>query len=296
MSNETVEAAMRTKLSYSPINDAHAIVEVVMFVQFAPGFGDSTIRKLTQIEHDLKDELPKATPIQRLAFSMLPQQGSQVMQQQLIGIEMQSMRRDGSLEWMLRTTENTIAVHCLDYSRWDTVWQKAKGYLDKAFKHLDGSESFVDAVGLKYIDRFLCNTAPEQSNLSDLFGSNNDLIFNRAFSMNSGSLWHCHTGWFENMNLNTADMKCLNQLNVDSSFKNINGNSKLVVTIDHSAIASIPQDKNGLSVLKKRNGSEELSFEDIMNELHRQNKAMMAKLLSKQMATAISLSARSEEA
>ena len=152
---------MHSKLSYSPINDAHAIVEVVMFVHFAPDFGESTIRKLIGVEHDLKDELPKVTPIQKFVFGVSPEHGSQIMQQQPIGIEMQSIRRDGSLEWMLRTTENTIAVHCLDYSRWDKVWQQAKGYLYKAFRHLEGSGSFIGSVGLKYIDRFLCDVDPE---------------------------------------------------------------------------------------------------------------------------------------
>lgn len=282
---------MRPKLSYSPINDAHAIVEVVMFVQFAPDFGESTIRKLIQIEYDLRDDLPKITPIQRLAFSVLPAQGPQIVQQQPVGIEMQSMRRDGSLEWMLRTTENTIAVHCLDYSQWDKVWQKAKDYLDKAFKYLDGSESFVAAVGLKYIDRFLCNVEPEQSHMSDLFDPDTDLIFKRAFS--TGPLWHCHTGWFDD--LSAAKMQCLNQLNVDAGFSNIHGNRKLVITVDHTAVAQMLPDKNGLSVLKQENGSDGLFFEDIMGELHQQNKAMMAKLLSKQMAKIISLRAHPED-
>jgi uncharacterized protein (TIGR04255 family) len=283
---------MRSKLSYSPINSAHAIVEVVMFVQFVPDFGESTIRKLVGVEHDLKDELPKVNPIQKFAFSMFPEHGSQIVQQQPIGIEMQSIGRDGSLEWMLRTTENTIAVHCLDYSRWDKVWQQAKGYLDKTFRHLEGSESFIASVGLKYIDRFLYDEEPEQASLSTLFRPDTNLVFKRAFL--SGPLWHCHSGWFEDLNVR-GGMKYLNQLNIDATLTNIYGNRRLVITVDHNAVAQVPQDKSSLSIVMKKNGSEGLLLDEIMGELHQRNKTMMSELLSKQMAKRINLRAKSEE-
>lgn len=277
---------MSSKLSYSPINEAHAIVEVVMFVEFAPPFGESTVRKLINIEHDLKEDLPGAKPVEFSVFSFGPDRGVQMARPRTIGVELQRVRPDGSLEWMLRTTENAISVHCLDYSRWNNIWARAKGYLDKAFRHLEGSDSFIASVGLKYIDRFVCNGDPEQSRLQDLFRKETDLICKRAFS--TGPLWHCHSGWFEDLRIS----KGLNQLNLDAALTNIKGHRKLVITVDHNAVAQIPQENSSLSLLKGTNGSDDFSFDAIMEELHERNNAVMAELLSEQMARRINLTSK----
>lgn len=270
---------MSSKLSYSAINEAHAIVEVVMFVEFAPPFGESTVRKLINIEHDLKGDLPGAKPVEFSVFSFGPDKGVQMARPRTIGVELQRVRPDGSLEWMLRTTENAISVHCLDYSRWNDIWARAKGYLDKAFRHLEGSDSFIASVGLKYIDRFVCNGDPEQTRLEDLFRKETDLICKRAFS--TGPLWHCHSGWFEDLRI--SNPKCLNQLNLDATLTNIKGHRKLVITVDHNAVAQIPPENSNLSLLP---------FDAIMEELHERNKAVMAELLSEQMARKINLTSK----
>ncbi|MCI0562739.1 MAG: TIGR04255 family protein [Nitrososphaera sp.] len=279
---------MNSTLSYSPINEAHAIVEVVMFVEFSPPFAESTIRKLIGIEHDVKSDFPKVSPVQMRVINVATDKITQILRDQTVGIELQSIRRDGSLEWMIRTTENAISVHCLDYSRWEDIWAQAKGYLDKAFRHLEGSDSFIASVGLKYIDRFVCNGDPEQSKLEDLFKKDTDLISKRAFS--TGPLWHCHSGWFEDLSI--SSVKCLNQLNLDATFTNIKRNRKLVITVDHNAIAKIPPENNGLSILKGTDGPDGLSLDVIMEALHDRNKAMMSDLLSEQMARRINLHAK----
>jgi uncharacterized protein (TIGR04255 family) len=282
---------MNPTLSYSPINEAHAIVEVVMFVEFAPPFSDSTIRKLISIEHDFTSVLPKVSPVQMRVLGIGPDKSTQILRDQTVGIELQSIRRDGSLEWMLRTTETAISVHCLDYSRWNDIWALAKGHLDKAFRYLEGSDSFIASIGLKYIDRFVCNVDPEQSNLADLFKKETDLLCTRAFS--TGPLWHCHSGWFENLPI--SSIKCLNQLNLDATFTNIKGNKRLVITVHHNAVAQIPPENNGLSILKgAANGSDGLSSDVIMEALHEQNKIVMGELLSEQMARRINLHATKE--
>lgn len=179
---------------FSPINKAHAIVEVVFFVQFVPDFSETAIRKLVGVEHDLKDELPKSSQIHKIetALKLGPEGPQGQFQEKLTGMELQSIKRDGSLDWMLRISENTISVHCLDYSTWEKVWQQARKYLYRAFKRVEGTSSFIAAIGLKYIDRFLYEGNEDEYNASGLFDPETDLIFRRAFS--STPLWHCHSG------------------------------------------------------------------------------------------------------
>ena len=135
------------KNAFSPINKAHAILEVVFYIQFAPDFAVSAIRKLMEIEHELKEELPKSSQINKFETTFGVGQDSQKGQfsEKTIGIELQRIGSDGSIKWMLRTTENVIAVHCLDYSTWDTVWECARKYFYKAFKRIDGESNFINS-------------------------------------------------------------------------------------------------------------------------------------------------------
>ena len=161
-------------LSYSPINKAHSIVETVFFIQFNKPFSDSTKSKLIAIGDDLKDQLPKSNLINKTAFKfdMSALNNSSVNEIEVVGIELQKTNDDGSLSWMLRIAEDIISVHCLDYTRWDDVWEKAKYYLNKSREHIGGRDNFISCIGLRYIDRFCYNGKPNESNLKELFKSN----------------------------------------------------------------------------------------------------------------------------
>ncbi|WP_442498237.1 TIGR04255 family protein [Methylobacter sp. sgz302048] len=276
------------KLSCFPINDAHAIVEVIIFVQFSPQFSKSTIQKLAAIEHDLKEDLPKANPLKKIAFQFnQAEHSSAVGLDELAGIELQRIKKDGSIEWMLRTTEDAIAIHCLDYTRWDNVWSQAEAYLQKAFMHIDGSNSFVSSIGLKYIDRFLYDSHAEKYDLSELFDRNTPHIVKTAFDHN---LWHCHSGWFEDLD----NLQCLNQLNIDSNYINIKGEKTLAISIDHNAIAIMNNDNNLYSIIEQ-NSNQVTKLNEIIYKLHLKNKEILTNLLSKEMLNRINLKFLSED-
>ena len=243
-------------------------------------FGASTIRKLLSVKEELKEQFPNSNPINKTAFKFDLAEGGQTFMNEAesVGIELQSTRADGSLDWMLRTAEDTISVHCLDYTRWDEVWQRAEAYLIKALGHIDGSDSFVSSIGLRCIDRFLHEDNPEQSDLTKLFNQDTPYIVKTAFT--HGPLWHCHSGWFEGLN----SLQCLNQLNVNADFANINGNKTLSITVDHNAIAIVEQNSN-----------QKMNLSSIMNQLHVKNKRLLIDLLTKQMAKRINLSLPTEE-
>lgn len=268
------------ELSYSPINNAHSIVETVFFIQFSPAFAPSTIRKLISVKEELKEQFPNSNPINKTDFKIDLVEGCQsvVNKTESVGIELQRTRADGSLEWMLRTAEDTISIHCLDYTRWNEVWQQAETYLIKALGHIEGSDSFVSSIGLRCIDRFLYEDDPEQSDLTKLFIRDTPYIVKTAFT--HGPLWHCHSGWFESLN----GLQCLNQLNVNADFANIKGNKTLSITVDHNAIAIVEQNSN-----------QKTNLSSTMNQLHVKNKRLLIDLLTKQMAKRINLSLPTEE-
>lgn len=273
---KTPTTLKKGELSYSPINNAHSIVETVFFIQFSPVFGASTRRKLISIRDELKGQFPKSNLINRTVLNFDPAEGGQTVMNEVepVGVELQRTSVDGSrLEWMLRITEDMVSVHCLDYTRWDEVWQQAETYLNKVFGYIDGSDSFVSSIGLRCIDRFLYKDDPEQSNLAELFKQDTPYIAKTAFT--HGHLWHCHSGWFESLD----DLQCLNQLNANADFANIDGNKTLSITVDHSATAIVEQNSNQTTALAL-----------IMSQLHDKNKRLLIDLLTEQMARRINLS------
>ena len=267
------------KLSFSPINGVHAIVEMAIFVNFSPEFSSSTINKLVFLKDDLKEFFPKVNNVEKMDFTIDGTHTS--ADKHLVGIELQKINLDGNIDWMLRTSENSISVHCLNYTQWDIVFADAIKYLKATFKYLEGSENFISNIGLMYIDRFICDKTPESSNLSELFNKDTDLVFKGAFG-SENKLWHSHTGWYEKLD----DMPCLNQLKTSASYANIKNSKKLVVTVDHSAIIT---GKNDTFVdYSEVNGSCQ-KLEGILGKLHDMNKRVLAELLTEQMSTQIKL-------
>ncbi|GFO76389.1 hypothetical protein BPLS_P4134 [Bathymodiolus platifrons methanotrophic gill symbiont] len=266
------------ELSFLPINGAHAIVEMALFVSFTPAFSLNTIKKLVLLGDDLKNSLPKANHVNRFELKIEDDQHTSFSDKVLGGIELQKINEDGSIGWMLRASENSISVHCLNYTLWASVFAEAFNYLKVAFKRLEGSDSLISSVGIMYVDRFVCNKDPSTSNLSELFQEESDWVFKGAFN-SKNKLWHNHIGWYEDL----GHMSCLNQLKTSASYVNINNNQKLVVTVDHSAIIS------GESNDFKEDGGSCEKLEEIMNKLHGMNKKVLGRLLTEQVSARINL-------
>ena len=271
---------------FIPINKAHAIVEVVWFIQFLGQFPKGALIKFSSLKEELADDLPKFSEMQKLSFAITPQ-GS-VAQQDLGGLEFQRIKKDGSLEWMLRIQDNSISVHCLDYSRWVNSWREASTYLYKALGKIEGPELPISLVGLKYIDRFVYDGSTDQFDISHLFQINSELLFSKAFT--AGPLWHCHTGWFDDVD--GSNLQCLNQLNIDATYTTIAGQRKHTTTIDHNALVRFPPgDDNHLQVIVGDSPNNETRLHKIMDTLHTKNKKILGSLLTQDVSERILLKA-----
>lgn len=273
---------------FKPINQAHAIVEVVFFHQFAPEFSDATLRRLSELEFELKDELPKATPIQKLEtrLEQTPEGRTSRLTEKPSGIELRRFNANGDVEWLLRITETTIAAHCLDYSTWEQVWPQAQHYLQQASAHLEGESNFLTAVGLKYVDRFLYEGPVSAYDPRLLFAEQSGQLPRQLLT--SQPLWHCHTGWFEP--LAGIGQDSLNQLNIDTIFVNLAGRRRHVTTIEHTAVVHLTGYDNAASenTADVEPQDDERSVQ-IMVNLHDHNKRLLQGLLNADMVRRINL-------
>jgi len=212
---------------FEPVNKAHAIVEMVLFFEFVPSLSANNIQRLLALRSELEEDLPSSDVLTSVQV-LLSDQGVK-QEAKTGGIELRRFKPDGSLEWLIRISETSVSIHCLEYTRWESVWSKVNDYADKVFSKLSGANVTISKIGLKYVDQFMFHGDMKTYDVTPLLKQDSPLLHPHAFR--SGSQWHCHTGWFEDAE---ALGQVLSQLNVDSTMASIQGNQHIVVVIDQT--------------------------------------------------------------
>lgn len=212
---------------FEPIHQAHAIAEMVMFFEFLPGLG-TNIERLLPLRSELEADFPASDLLEVVQFTFGAQPSS-APQSKAGGIELRRFKPDGSFEWLIRITPQSISIHCLEYTRWKYVWDKVNGYADRIFAKLAGIDVGISGIGLKYVDQFVFQGELDAYNADLLFRRESSLLHARAFS--SEVQWHCHTGWFQNAG---SLGEVLSQMNVESAITNVHTSQRAVVVIDHT--------------------------------------------------------------
>lgn len=283
-------------LSFQPINDAHAIVELVFFFNFSSDFKNESLSKLKVNLKNKHDKFIKDTPVYKLEHQVkINSQNNPSVdsKQTLSGFELESFDEDGSLDWGLSISDNKFLIHCLNYSTWEKVWKEAFSYISEVFETISDDDSFmISNFGLKYLDKFIYSKEIEDYSITDLFRSENDFITKNI--LESSNVWHCNSGWFEDLSKefvieDSYVFKCLNQLNVESNASNKDSN-EIIVTIDHGTFL-IPKrvetdnQKYGIEVNKINKDYFKKSFD----LLHSKNKNILKRLLANNMCERINL-------
>lgn len=265
---------------FEPINKAHAIAEMVVFFEFTPDLG-AVMPSLMGVKETLKERLPKQEEVRAYAVELIGDSGK--MNPLPAGLKLSRFRADGQPEWLVQIGGPSISIHCLDYSRWSDVWSEVRFYIAEIFSEIGAAQIGISAIGLKYIDRFLWSGKPEEYTAQSLLASNTDLLHGKAF--NSGSRWHCHTGWFDDA---LEGQEVLNQLNIDSGIGIANGRQTIILTVDHTQ-ALRRQGSNSISHFLDDPVSDDGPLSEMMAMLHKKNKNVLLSLLVADMAKRINL-------
>lgn len=221
-------------MQYEPINTAHAIVESIAFIQLQPDFSDEIIRMIIEAQNEI-DALPKKEPITGFLAQIVRDENGHSFNMQtprVVGQESKRFGSDASLQWMLRSTENAIAAHCLDYERWDDFAKTVEDYFSLIIHKILHENPIVVSFGLKVVDKFLFSGSPDNYNFEGLLNDSSPYI--AKINKNVGDRWHCHTGWFENAS--HKNFEILNQLNIDAARGIARKKPSHITTIDHNVI------------------------------------------------------------
>lgn len=273
--------------SFTPIHGSHAIVEAIAYVKVDPALTSKDIRLIMDLQNALKVELPKFNIVKKFESIYIKGQDGTIsnnVRESEVGVELQRIKPDGTVEWILRTDESSITMHCLDYQRWADFIEHVLKLFSVVIGKIKATESTVSSVGLKVIDNFLYQDHIESYRSDELF-KKNDYLTNHCFNVQEK--WHCHTGWFEKIPID--DGQCLNQLNIDALDKMIEGKKTPVTSIDHNVVIRC-QGKKSITLyalIESENGSSLL--EKYLTELHRINKNVLFSLLNPDMTKRINL-------
>lgn len=185
-------------MGWKPVHEAHAIDRVHVVVQFNNPLTDKLLAKLTS---------SVVANFRSLGFEELTRADSaiqNIMVPAQTGVVMPEITQNG---WILKRTsadklmeeagfrDSIFSYMSTEYGRWGNLvsrfWDIFEAPLETALESVD-----ISSIKLEYWDRFVFDGAPQDADASLLLANIDPTIPASAISGNS--LWHSHSGWFEN--------------------------------------------------------------------------------------------------
>lgn len=283
-------------MSFRPVGDKHAIVEAVFVLQFSQEFSSEQLAAIDDARRNWAF-LPgrKKQQVQGLGIALGPSaqrlQVNDMGPSRLGSLEYSRTRADGSKEWMLSIRDDFIAVNCLSYTRWASVWDRARNFLSSVLTAMSKQKMQfeVHSFALSYADQFLWEGEKENYDASQLFKKESSYLASNCFE--AGPLWHCYTGWFSKDGLPDPG-RLLTRLNIDAR----EGGQRLSTFLKTELIYSLETPCTRIPQLFGRKGQKSPALIDrCMNYMHTHDKNVLDDLLTEEQTKRISLWASEEE-
>jgi uncharacterized protein (TIGR04255 family) len=267
---------------FRPVNDAHAILEAVIYFEFSPSLTSDVLTRFEPLREELKADFPESNTLTTTQVTIDTHTEAKTIEQSPGGLELRSVE-SSRLKWLVRIAPHGISIHCLDYSRWDSVWEKAQQTLQRVFGKLGPSGSVLSGIGLKYVDRFVYEGSEEDFDAKMLIKDSSPYITPK--SLNAGMQWHTHSGWFQSMDNGFPPV--LTQLNIDAVILRQDNIPVHFTTIDQTHIVRPLKAEDVPSLTKALQPDSSVSR--LLLDLHTLNKEILADVLTPAMCKRINL-------
>ena len=260
---------------YLPYTEQHSIQEVQVALHFQHEFEQQEIASAgAGVEPEVKDALPRSAELRGGSVTVdMSNQGVQVrtgpVESSLAGFQYSRVRGDGKPSQVLQLSNNLASFNIFEYGGWPIVRADSIKYITALLSFLPLEANPVMATSLKFTDRYTFDGEPRDAKADLLFVGENEYITARCFS--AGALWHCHTGWFDDL---VTTGRVLNHLNVGSSMVDL----APTVTIDHQATVHLSPPRQSLDALL-RLSEESGGLGVILDTLHNKNKDILRAIL-----------------
>ena len=268
-------------MPFEPINERHAIHEVVFVLGFERGFSEEEIEAIAAAHDRWKAELPGINRPQVLQV-MVGAQARPPAGTVVGPVQFTSHKRDGSLDWRLLVENNIVVVNCLTYTRWKEVWERARRLIMDAVSLITDEGNRASSIALQYIDIFQWQGAETDYRIDQLLRKDSPHVPTSLWD--AGPLWHLHLGWFRTDGL-PADGRLLERTHLDGQQMD---QGSWQVKIDNT----LRLDLDEPVVVQNHFFSGDQPFVDkVLPDLHLRNKELLTSFLTVELAQRIDLNA-----
>ena len=268
--HSNAESSERHPLAkFRPVNEDHAVTQVAFQLRLDEFVEPPVLEAVRSGDPGWKKALPALLNMPPLTVGV----GSQ--QLELPGVQSAIVRPDARPIWAVRLQGFDLTVECSAYTRWKDIAGQATAYLGQAFslvKEFQADANIVD-VRLGVIDQFA--TDENDYVASELFQPEGLIA---AELLRRGGIWHSNSGWLEVF----KDVRVLHSLNVQATGKRSSESLPVgpyTVAVNHQQQAAAWPEA---PIDPKR-------IEELMEMLHEANKAVIARLIAKDMLDQIGL-------
>lgn len=271
------------KGSFKPFGEKHAIQTVIFAVEFNAPLDTATFREISLLHPKIKDLLPRKQEQKAVVVNISPTSTNtpvRTASPEIGGVVFDRLAPDGQQQWALSVQPNLVSVTCTEYKSWAEVWKKAEAFLSLALPIIYKSR-VVTVIGLQYIDKFIWEGTKSELNVSELFRQDSPYVVPNAYSV--AGPWHSHHGYFVGKG-QPQDYNLLNNINIDVLEEE--GARLARITTTHRSQLQTPISTHVSAVEAEQSAN---TIDAYMQEMHKENKAILSKLLTDEMCERIKL-------
>ena len=269
---------------YVPFAGEHSIQEAAIAVHFQGELEPQQIELIRgRVHADLNVDFGRSQEIRggniNIDMSDLKAAAAQPVVAHLAGFQFSSPKEEVAPDRILRFVKGLLMASFMKYPEWDMVMNDGLRYIKTVVSSLPLAETPIVGFSLRYVDRYAFDGPITDACAGLLFVSDNPYLAAHCF--NAGPLWHCHSGWFEDL---SDEVRVLNQLDVGSAV--IDGAP--ATTIDHNAVWQLRNPRQSTeSLFVSSNGR--TGLKEALVHLHDKNKEILQAMLKPEMLRRIGM-------
>ena len=262
---------------FNPLHAAHAIESVQFSINFSKPISDESWTAVLSAAREFKDELPGEEAIQTFTPGLNLTIGAQPG-----GIVRKRVSADGTPEEEFVVTKTFLMYRTSRYTRWSACWAQAKKLMDRTLASISGGIE-LSAISLNVVDKFIwTGDAFGGETLARLIQRNSDYVSPHVFKREN--FWHSHTGAFVKQDAYT---RRLENVNLDHIEEDRAGDRRRTIAI--TVVLSDQFQQVGYEPFTDRVNGTSGVIDGHIQQLHVQNKQILANIISNDFATRIAL-------
>lgn len=264
---------------YLPYSGNHSIQEMIVAARFQKMVDEQGLEDAKDVlQTSLKQDFPCLKALHQLRKINLAQVQNETSPQhaqepdRLGGFEFMRVRSNAKPSCILKFLDDAISINFLEYKSWETTLAQSLSYLETVLRTLNLEKNPIIGFGLKYRDRFTFNGAPSEAHAELLLRTDSKFVSKHCF--NSGSLWHCDSGWFD-PSTPPEKYRILNQLKIKSTVID----QTPAIIVDHNATCQLRAPRQSVESLFQPPDDIRAGIESVLEQMHIQNKSILEDML-----------------